>query len=232
MISKSTNSIKTCSNIIYDSGGPSGKYSNNDDSKLTIYPETSEKLIFIKGEVYLEDAKNRGCNNFGCDFLYIYDGVGTNGKRLGYYHNLEDTIPILMSSNGPITIHFTSDSGVTESGFKFIVGCKDNSQTIYDVIKNNNCYMISCGNNWRNIQKKIVSDTGECVKECSSTRNEYEYRGKCYNVCPDNTINNNNICYSNTIIEKCEEYSIESEYNNLCIKCKNNYYPKLNDKKN
>ena len=24
----------------------------------------------------------------------------------------------------------------------------------------------------------------------------------------------------------------ESEYNNLCIKCKNNYYPKLNDKKN
>jgi hypothetical protein len=106
------------------------------------------------------------------------------------------------------------------------------SQTIYDLINSNNCFKISCDNNWRNIQNLIVSDTGECVNDCLSTRYMYQYRGKCYIYCPEGTSYNNYRCYSNSVLEKCEEYSIESEYENLCIKCNNNYYPMFNDQTN
>ena len=93
-----------------------------------------------------------------------------------------------------------------------------------------NCRMVSCEENWRNIQNLIVSYTGICVKNCKATGYQYLFKGKCYSNCPVNTTNNNFICYSNSLLEKCENYSIESDFENLCIKCKNNYYPILNDK--
>ena len=39
-------------------------------------------------------------------------------------------------------------------------------------------------------------------------------------------------CYSESTSEKCKEYSIYSDYEDLCIKCKDNYYPMLDDKSN
>ena len=217
-----TNSITTCSKVIYDSGGPSGKYKNYADSTIIIRPETSGKFVSVKGNIQLE-------GNY--DYLYIYNGEGTYGILLGKYTSWNN-IPLTLSRTGPLTIRFYSDYSIIYSGFELIIDCIINAQTIYYQIINNNCRMVSCEENWRNIQNLIVSYTGICVKNCKATGYQYLFKGKCYSNCPVNTTNNNFICYSNSLLEKCENYSIESDFENLCIKCKNNYYPILNDKNN
>jgi len=213
------NNITTCSKVIYDSGGPNGAYLDYANSTLIIYPEISGKLISIKGKIDTERC---------CDHLYIYDGVGTNGILLGKYNGL-NSIPLYVSISGPLTIKFISDYSIIYSGFELIVDCVVNSNTIYYAIKNNQCRSVLCNDDWRNMKNIILPNSGLCIKNCNSTSAKYYYQGQCYNNCPENTINHNNICYSNSINEKCGIYSFESNYFNLCIKCKNGYYPKYND---
>ena len=220
---KDSNSINTTSMVIYDSGGPNGNNLDNDDSILTVYPETSEHLIYIKGSVNLEP-------NY--DYLYIYDGKGISGKQLGKYGS-SSIIPLLVFTPGrPMTIRFKTDHSVQTSGFQLIVGYMINTQIKNNLIKSNNCQIISCDNDWKIIQNKMILNTDECVEDCELTDTKYQYRGKCYSTCPNNTGNINYTCYSNSVLEKCETYSIYSDYENLCITCKNNYYPMLNDKRN
>ena len=113
-----TNSITTCSMVIYDDGGPSGNYSNNCNSTLTIYPETPNNLVSIQGTVSTE-------SNY--DYLYIYDGVGTSGTLLGTYNDEGLTMPELVSTTGPLTIHFTSDGSVQKAGWALTVACVSNT---------------------------------------------------------------------------------------------------------
>ena len=220
MINYDSSTITTCSMVIYDSGGPNGNYENNAYSTLLIFPESPGKFLSIKGRIDTEIFHDNLTIYTGEIYSTIYSGYGT--------------IPLFVSKAGYAFLQFESDSSTVFSGFNLFIDCIVISpRTIYNSIKDNNCRMISCDNNWRNIQNLIVEDTRECVKNCGDvTNNEYKYRGKCYNSCPENTMNINFECYSNNVLEKCEEYSIESEYENLCIKCKDNYYPKLNDKNN
>ena len=160
--------------------------------------------------------------------MYIYDGEGTNEKSYVRFSG-SSNIPLIVSSTGPLTIKFKTDYSVVKSGFQLIVDCTVNFKTIYYLIKNNNCRLISCKDDWKNLKNIILSHSGLCVKNCNSTSTKYHYKGNCYTECPENTTNFNYICYSNSIIEKCEIYSLESNHENLCIKCQNNYYPKLND---
>ena len=217
-----TNSIITCSKFIYDSGGPNGNYKNYANSTLIIKPESSGKLVSIKGKINTE-------KNF--DYLYIYNGEGTKGKLFGRYHG-EQVIPLFASTTGSLTIKFTSDGSNFHSGFQLFVGCIIKTQTIYNIIKSNNCSMISCDSDYKNIKNIILPKSGLCLKNCNSTNQKFHYKGKYYNNCQSNSINNNFMCYSKNIIDKCELYSMESNYEDLCIKCKDNYYPKLNDNSN
>ena len=215
-----TNSIITCSKVIYDSGGPNGDYQNYEDSTLTIYPETPGKFVSIKGIIDTE---------IGYDYLYIYNGNSTGGNLFGCYEG-NQIIPLFGSTIGPLTIKFTSDLSILYSGFELVIGCIINSQTIYYLIKENKCRTILCDNDWRNKKNIILPKSGLCVKNCNSTNQKYHYKGKCYDNCPINSINRDFICYSKIILGKCEEYSLESDYfENLFIKCKEDYYPKLND---
>ena len=74
--------------------------------------------------------------------------------------------------------------------------------TLYNIAKNMVCVTISCKENWRSVQKKIVIGTEECIDDCNSSSNKYEYNGKCYSECPEDTINYNYKCYSKE--EKCD----------------------------
>ena len=112
------NSITTCSVVIYDNGGPNGDYGSNANSTLTIYPETAGNLISIQGTCSIES---------GWDYLYIYDGAGTSGTLLGTYSGEGLTVPELVSTSGPLTLHFTSDGSVTKSGWALTVACISNT---------------------------------------------------------------------------------------------------------
>ena len=220
MPNSGSNRINTCSKVIYDSGGAYGNYEKNANSYLFIYPELPGKPLTIKGIIRTRSYHGH---------VSIFKD-GTWGTR--YSGNFD--IPLSVATDNHILLKLVSDDySTTREGFRFTIGCMLKSpQTIYNLIKDNTCRRLSCDNDYKNIQNIILSNSGLCLKNCNSTNLKYHYRGNCYNSCPDNSTNQNFICYSNNILEKCGEYSLESDYENLCIKCNNDYYPILNDANN
>ena len=108
-----SDTLTTCSVIIYDNGGNSSSYSANCNYVLVLYPETEGSAIALSGTYNTESC---------CDHLYIYDGTEATGTPLGEYSG-SGTIPTLTSSAGPMTIRFVSDYGLQNSGFELFVSC-------------------------------------------------------------------------------------------------------------
>ena len=214
-----TPSISTCLKVIYDYGGPNQNYPNNLNSYLEVYPQQSGKYFSIRGKVNTE-------KNF--DILTIYHNTGSRNIELGKYSGYQIVGPLIIK-NGHFLLKFSSDSANTYPGYELTVNCIFTSpQTIYSSIKEKPCQKISCVEYWKSIQNISVS----CVKNCNLISNKYQYRGTCYQQCPEGTTNVDYFCYIDYIIESCEKYTIESEYENACTKCKKNYYTILGDNGN
>ena len=213
----SSKSISTCSLSI-----SWNKCYNNGYSILTINPDIEGKILTIKGQINEITSGS---------WLSIYDGIEDNENFLKFFVSA-DNIPLYVSTTGLFTLKFNSPFPSTCLNLQLTAGCMHISKTIYNSIYNKNCYKISCDGEWKKIQNLVESDTGKCVNNCFSSKNRYLYRGKCYPICPNGTSNVNYTCYSNEILEKCEEYSNESDYENLCIKCKKNFYQIFNGKNN
>ena len=108
-----TDTLTTCSTIVYDNGGAGGNYTASCDYTLVLMPESAGSVITVTGS-YLTEA----C----CDSLRVFDGAGTTGTMLGLYKGT-GTIPLLASSTGPLTLHFKSDYGLQYEGFELTVSC-------------------------------------------------------------------------------------------------------------
>ena len=52
------------------------------------------------------------------------------------------------------------------------------------------CELLYCDEDWKNHQKKVNGETGECVSTCNGEL-LYNYLNKCYKECPKGTINKN-----------------------------------------
>ena len=77
---------------------------------------------------------------------------------------------------------------------KNIVLC-NSDERIISALKENTCAIIDCSENWRQNQKKINLQNGECIDDCSLTaNNKYNYNNECYEECPVGTFNNNYMC--------------------------------------
>ena len=109
--------IRMCSGWIYDNGGPNANYSASVNGTVIIYPSSPMNVVSISGSYTGESC---------CDYLRIYDGVGTSATELyndyGSVSNLEFT-----STTGPLTIQFTSDGSGQYAGFAFNVQCISNT---------------------------------------------------------------------------------------------------------
>jgi hypothetical protein len=108
-----SDTLTTCSTIIYDNGGANGDYSDNCDFTLVLFPENEGELMTVSGTYVTE-------NNW--DYLRIYDSVGTSGTLLGEYCG-NGSVPTLVSSSGPLTVKFTSDVSSHRSGFVLTTNC-------------------------------------------------------------------------------------------------------------
>ena len=108
-----SDTLITCGMIVYDNGGALGDYSPNSDATLVIYNEIDGYAITVSGTYNTENC---------CDYLQIFDGVGTDGTMLGEYKG-NGVVPSLVSSTGPLTLYFHSDYGVQNSGFVLDVSC-------------------------------------------------------------------------------------------------------------
>lgn len=98
---------------IYDNGGPNDSYSNSCNAYLVLMPSNPGMKLAVKGTF---DTEN------GYDKLYVYDGIGTSTllgtfSGTGYSSALD-----VVSSTGPLTLHFYSNGTIVKSGFSLSVG--------------------------------------------------------------------------------------------------------------
>ncbi|MBR3412438.1 MAG: fibronectin type III domain-containing protein, partial [Bacteroidales bacterium] len=118
MSTSGTDTFYVCGAAFYDNGGPEGNYSNSCSGQMVIYPLDSTNSIRIEG-IYTGE----GC----CDYLGIYDGVGTSGRQLFYGCSPSGgqvvNIGPFTSDSGPITITFSSDGSVVYPGFELFTRC-------------------------------------------------------------------------------------------------------------
>lgn len=103
----------------YDSGGPSGSYSNNENRVLTIYPDVTGGRVSFRLDLLDTEYYGGSCTN---DYLEIYDGTSTSAPRLDFWCGTETSfwVPfqyVANNSSGALTIRFVSDGSVTRSGW-------------------------------------------------------------------------------------------------------------------
>ena len=104
-----------------------------------------------------------------------------------------------------------------------------NQNKVMPQIKNKTCYTIDCSNDWKLKQKKIISETEQCVDNCSISEYPYEYNGKCYKNCSKGFIDDSKCKCENDKCLLCSQVAIN---NKLCTKCNTNYYQMENDPSN
>ena len=112
--------ISSCGGILYDSGGPDGDYSANENEIITIYPESSGQYLSL----FFSEFEFEGC----CDYLTIYDGESTNATVLVPGSNGTSLLDKLITASetnesGALTITFTSDGSVTYPGWAAEISC-------------------------------------------------------------------------------------------------------------
>ena len=142
-------------------------------------------------------------------------------------------------------LNFSTELNIDLSSVKknFVICNED--QGIISKIKGYECAIIDCSDNWRQNQKKINLENGECVDDCSLTNNsKYNYNNTCYSYCPDGTYNNNYKCQDcHPDCKTCEKgndmYSTNCKsccnpdkylnFGNCFSECLNGYYNDGND---
>ena len=111
-----------------------------------------------------------------------------------------------------------------------ITYCTNNEEKmprIMELLKNKNCSINDCSDNWNTKQKKIITEKNICVYDCSKDDLFfYEFKNKCYKTCPEGThlskVNNLCIieCPENLPYEKNEqcftECNILDFFNKIC----------------
>ncbi|MES2566245.1 MAG: glycosyl hydrolase family 18 protein [Bacteroidota bacterium] len=109
----------SCTDSIFDMGGPGRNYYDNENYIYTIAPDGANKVNLNFSYVRTE-------LNF--DTVFVYDGNSISSPTLGVYTGTTNTSFSLTSSTPSLTIRFKSDGGTQSSGYKAVWTCiKDNT---------------------------------------------------------------------------------------------------------
>lgn len=111
-----TCSTPLCGTTIYDSGGLSSDYGNNESVTTTYYPDTAGDVVTATFTAF--DTEN------GTDILTIYDGPDATYPSLGSFSG--NTIPGPFTSTdatGALTFVFTSNGSITGNGWAADITC-------------------------------------------------------------------------------------------------------------
>lgn len=114
----SNGTINTCGGTFYDSGGAGGNYNSNESFTETFCSNLPGSTVTITFTSFSSES----C----CDHLYIYDSTNTSGNLL---IQAEGTNPPgflgtpFTSSSGCLTIVWTSDGSVEQSGWVATITC-------------------------------------------------------------------------------------------------------------
>ena len=117
----SSTTINTCSGVFYDTGGPGGNYTDNQNVAMTFCSSTPGANITFDFTFF--DVES------GYDFFYIYDGPNSSSPLIGSYSgtNAPGTI---TASNGCLTFVFNSDFIISQGGWVANISCTQPCQSI------------------------------------------------------------------------------------------------------
>ncbi|MCF8465380.1 MAG: M4 family metallopeptidase [Flavobacteriales bacterium] len=115
MPNSGSQTLTWCTGTLYDNGGPTANYQDNDNVTTTISPPGATSVTLNFSSFAFEE---------GYDYLYIYNGPTVNSPLIGQYDgfNLPNGGSI-SSTGGSITIRMTSDVYVNELGFALTWEC-------------------------------------------------------------------------------------------------------------
>ena len=99
--------------ILYDNGGSSASYSDNQNNVVTFeHSDPSKTLKITSNSFYFE-----GC----CDYFYVYDGPNTSSPILVNKINGTTNFGTVLTNSNTVTIKYTSDGSVTYAGFAITI---------------------------------------------------------------------------------------------------------------
>lgn len=111
-----TGFCNTCSTTFYDGGGASANYGNNEAKEYTFCPSTAGQVV----QLNFTSFSTEGC----CDFLTIYNGNSTAAPIIGTFSGTGSPGTIAStSSDGCLTIRFTSDGSISSTGWVAALSC-------------------------------------------------------------------------------------------------------------
>lgn len=122
MPTSGSTSLTNCSGSLFDSGGPCAPYGANQTAQAIIAP-TMAGQVHLTFPMFDVEAGDQGGTICNYDNLKIYDGPNTSYPLIGTYCNNNLPPATLSSSSGSITILFSSDAGLEESGFQIDWTC-------------------------------------------------------------------------------------------------------------
>ncbi|MCK5839684.1 MAG: T9SS type A sorting domain-containing protein, partial [Bacteroidales bacterium] len=102
-----------CNDTIYDSGGPTFDYYNNENYSITIAPKNSINLTLTFLSFELEQ---------GYDLLHIFDGPDTQAPLIGTFTG-HDGPGVIHASGNALTLEVISDQATTRAGWKAMYAC-------------------------------------------------------------------------------------------------------------
>ena len=108
----------SCFGTLYDSGGPSGNYQNNENLTFTICPADFHQCIEIAIQSFNIELNN--------DRLNIFNGNTTAAPQIASITGANaSSQPFLIqaATTGCVTLQFISDGSVTSSGFELTWSC-------------------------------------------------------------------------------------------------------------
>ena len=120
-----TQTVSACDTWIYDDGGQSGNYSTSCSGILVVNPLNATDILTIdQGNYYTESC---------CDWLKIYDGVGTSGTLLATWQGTGTLNAPITSMSGSFTLQFYSDGSVQYTGFALHISCSEATFDVYEL---------------------------------------------------------------------------------------------------
>ena len=106
----------TCGSVVYDTGGPSGNYANNQNYSVTYCPDNPGDAVTLTFNSFATEA--------GYDFVTIHNGNSTSSPSFGSFSGTSN--PGSFTSTHPsgcLTLQFTSDGSVTLAGWAATISC-------------------------------------------------------------------------------------------------------------
>lgn len=112
--------VTSASGSLYDSGGPTGNYGNDERRLWLIQPASAATVTAQFTQFNIE-------NNW--DFMFIYDGATTNAPLIGKYTGTNSPGTI-TSTGGSLLIEFRSDCATVAAGWQINYTSASSSTTL------------------------------------------------------------------------------------------------------